>query len=326
MTHPSRKYKKIFVRQHGEYSCGLACLSMIIKYHGGHARQEDLRAISGTTIQGTSLLGLYQAAKKLHLTPEAYEADMEVLKTIRTPVILHVIKDRKIEHYVVCFGFENNKFIIGDPAEKIVYLSENELKDIWQSKALLVLEPDTGFVRQASEKKEKRLWFREMIKEDYPFLMSALVLGVIIAALGLVTAVFSQKLIDDLLPSKNHEKIILGILLFFILLIARSGLDFLRNIFILRQTRNMNNRLLDHFFSKILYLPKSFFDATKTGEIIARTHDSRRIQQTVSYIASNVFIDVLVLLLSIGYLFFYSWKMALIAAGCIPFFALCRKD
>ena len=88
----------------------------------------------------------------------------------------------------------------------------------------------------------------------------------------------------------------------------------------IRQMRNMNNRLVDSFFSKILYLPKSFFDSVKTGEIIARMGDSRRIQQTVSYIVGGVLIEILVLFFSIGYLFFYSWQMALIASVCIPFF------
>ncbi|MDR1583321.1 MAG: peptidase domain-containing ABC transporter [Prevotellaceae bacterium] len=318
----SKYLKEIFTRQHGEYSCGLACLTMIIKYYGGNVRQEDLRSISGTTVQGTSLLGLYQAAGKLHLTPEAYEADMESLKTIHTPVILHVIKDKKIEHYVVCFGFEDDKFIIGDPADKLICLSEMELNAIWQSRALLILQPGDGFVRQDFEKKEKRMWFQNIINEDYPLLVTAVILGIIISVLGLVTAIFSQKLIDDLLPSKNYEKIILGILLFFFLLIARSGLDFLRNMFMLRQTRDMNNRLIDSFFSKILYLPKSFFDSTKTGEIITRMHDSRRIQQTLSYVVGSVLIDALALLFSIGYLLFYSWHMALFASVCIPFFIL----
>jgi ATP-binding cassette subfamily B protein len=318
----AKNFKKIFTRQHGEYSCGLACLTMIIKYYGGNVRQEELRSISGTSQQGTSLLGLYQAAEKLNLTPEAYEADMESLKTIHTPTILHVVKDQKIEHYVVCFGFKNNRFIIGDPGETIIYLSENELNTIWQSKALLKLEPEADFIRQNFEKKEKWIWLQEIIKEDYPLLVTAFLLGAIIAVLGLITAVFSQKLIDDLLPSKNYEKIVLGILLFFILLIARSGLDFLRSIFLLRQTRNMNNRLVDNFFSKILYLPQSFFDATKTGEIITRMNDSRRIQQTLSYIVGSVLIDVLAILFSIGYLLFYSWQMALIASACIPFFTL----
>jgi ATP-binding cassette subfamily B protein len=84
----------------------------------------------------------------------------------------------------------------------------------------------------------------------------------------------------------------------------------------------MNNRLIDSFFSKILYLPKSFFDSTKTGEIITRMNDSRRIQQTLLYIVGSVLIDMLTLLFAIAYLLFYSWKMALIALACMPFFTL----
>lgn len=322
MTKNVRKYKKLFVRQHSRFSCGLACLSMLVKYHGGNARQEDLRNISGTTIQGTTLLGLYQAAEKLNFTPSAYEADLNSLKLLNSPVILHVVKNQRLEHYVVCFGYENNQFIIGDPDSGITYLKEVELDEMWQSKALLLLEPATEFVKSSSERTEKRQWLREIIKEDYPVLTVAFILGVIISALGLTTAIFSQKLIDDLLPSKNFEKIILGIILFFILLIAGSGLNYLRSIFMLRQTKNMNNRLVDSFFSKILYLPKSFFDSMKTGEIITRMNDSRRIQQTLSYIVGSVLIEVLVLFFSILYLWIYSWKMALVAAACIPFFAL----
>jgi ATP-binding cassette subfamily B protein len=69
-------------------------------------------------------------------------------------------------------------------------------------------------------------------------------------------------------------------------------------------------------------LPKSFFDSTKTGEIIARMNDSRRIQQTLLYIIGGVLIDALTLIFAIIYLLFYSWKMALIALACMPFFAL----
>jgi len=318
-----KELRKIFTRQYGEFSCGLACLSMIVKYYGGYARQEDLRNISGTSLAGTSLLGLYQAAEKLHFAPEGYEADMDSLKSVDSPVILHIIKEQRIEHYAVCFGYENNRFIIGDPGERAIsYWTEKELNDCWKSKALLLLKPATAFVRQTSEKKEKQQWLKNIIQEDISILAVAFILGVVIAVMGLATAVFSQKLIDDLLPSKNYEKIIVGILLFFILLLARSGLDFLRSIFMLRQTKSMNNRFIDYFFSKILYLPKFFFDSTKTGEIIVRMNDSRRIQQTVSYVAGSVLIDALTLLFSIGFLLFYSWKMALIASACIPFFIL----
>jgi len=317
-----KNYKKIFVKQHGDFACGLACLAMIIKYHGGNARQEDLRNISGTTIQGTSLLGLYQAATKLNFTANGYEANTDSLKSISVPAILHVVKNHNLEHYMVCFGFEDGKFIIGDPGWGILRMSESELDAIWNSKALLKLEPTEKFKKEIFDKKEKYNWLKNIIKDDYPILTVALFLGIIVASLGLAMAIFSQKLIDDLLPSKNYEKIILGIVLFFALLIFRSGLDYIRNVFMARQTRDLNNRLVDSFFSKILYLPKFFFDSTKTGEIIARMNDSRRIQQTLSFIVGDVLINVLILFFSIGYLFFYSWKMALIASVCIPLFAI----
>jgi ATP-binding cassette subfamily B protein len=319
---PVKKLQKIFTQQHGEFSCGLACLSMLVKYHGGNARQEDLRSISGTTLQGTTMLGLYQAAEKLNLEPNAYQADTEQLKSIDRPAILHIVKDKKTAHYIVCFGFDGKDFTVADPAEGIRQISEMELDELWQSKALLLPSPNADFVRSKAERNEKYAWLLQITREDFPLLTVAFILGAIIAALGLTSAVFSQRLIDNLLPTRDFGKIILGIMLFFVLLVARSGLDFLRSVFMLRQTRGMNNRLIDSFFSKILYLPKSFFDSVKTGEIIARMNDSRRIQQTLSYIVGSVLIEFLLLLFAIVYLWIYSWKMALIASACIPFFAL----
>jgi ATP-binding cassette subfamily B protein len=72
--------KKTFTKQYSQFYCGLACLTSIVKYHGGEITQEKLRDSSGTTLQGTSLLGLYQSAQKLGFEVTGYEADMENLK------------------------------------------------------------------------------------------------------------------------------------------------------------------------------------------------------------------------------------------------------
>ena len=319
---PIEEYKKVFVRQHGDFSCGLACLSTIIRYYGGDIKQEDLRSISGTTIQGTTLLGLYQAAEKVYLKPEGYSASIEDLKKLEHPTILHVIKNKNQQHFIVCFGCEKDKFIVADPAWGVLAMSADELEAIWQSKTLLLLKPTDKFVKTESDKRNKLRWFQSMLKDDYPLLITAFVLGTLISILGLTTAVFSQKLIDDLLPSKDFERIGIGIALFFVLLLFRSGLEYLRNIFIARQGRDFNNRLVDKFFSKILFLTKSFFDSIKTGEIVARMNDSRRIQQTISYTVSSAMIDILILIISIIFLLVYSWKMALMALVCIPFYVL----
>ncbi len=314
-----KELKKIFVRQHGEFSCGLACLAMVIRYFGGDIRQEGLRSTTGTSMQGTSMLGLHQASEKLGLNSKGYISSLKDLQTIEAPCILHVVVNR-MEHFVVYFGMRRGKFIIADPGSELKALSENEVNEIWKSKALLQFKKTEKFIRKASEKKDRQQWLFGILKEDTAILSSAFILGVIIAILGLATAVFSQKLIDELIPSKNGMRLFSGISLFFLLLLGKAGIEYLRSSFLMRQARDFNIRMANAFLSKILYLPKSFFDSVKTGEIISRMSDSRRIQQTVGYIAGNVLIDILVLITSVVFLSLYSWKMSLIALSCIPFF------
>jgi len=49
---------KSFVLQQDQSDCGVTCLLSIIKFHGGDSSLEHLRKISGTSKQGTTLLGL----------------------------------------------------------------------------------------------------------------------------------------------------------------------------------------------------------------------------------------------------------------------------
>jgi len=301
-----RHISKTFVKQYSQFYCGLACLASVVKYYGGETTQEKLRETSGTTLNGTSLLGLYQAAQKLGFVVGAFEADIQNLKELKEPVILHIVKDQTLEHFVVCYGFKNGKFIIGDPATGIEYYDENELENVWKSKALLQLTPGDGFVTQKKESENKRTWFLQLIKDDYPILAIAAFLGVVISALGLATAIFSQKLIDHILPEENIRTLIFGVTIFGVILLARSVIAYIRGIFLVRQSRDMNNRLVNGFFSKLLFLPKPFFDSTTTGDMVARLNDASHIQKVVVYLSRQVIIDVLVVLISASYIFAYS--------------------
>lgn len=312
--------KKTFVKQHSQFYCGLACLASIVKFYGGETTQEILRETSGTTINGTSLLGLYQAAQKLGFEVAGYEADIKNLKEFGVPVILHIVKEEKLEHFVVCYGFENGKFTIGDPGWGVTQYSEEELEAVWKSKALLKLLPGKNFVTQKNEAQSKRTWFLELLKDDYPVLGIAAFLGIVISVLSLATAIFSQKLIDNILPEKNIRNLIFGVVIFSIILLARALISYVRSIFLIRQSREMNTRLISNFFGKLLFLPKTFFDSTSTGDMVARLNDVSRIQKVVVYLTSQIVIDVLVVFVTSGYIFFYSISTGLISLLSIPVF------
>lgn len=317
-----RKVSKTFTRQHSQFYCGLACLASLVKYYGGETTQEKLREESGTTLNGTSMLGLYQAAQKLGFEVGGYEAEIRNLKELEVPVILHIIKDKKLEHFVICYGFEKGKFIIGDPGAGIEQYNEEKLTEAWQSKTLLKLVPGENFVTKKTESQSKRTWFIQLIKDDYPVLGIAAFLGVVNSVLGLATAIFSQKLIDQILPEKNIRNLVFGVIIFGIILVARALIAYVRGIFLVRQSKEMNTRLISSFFGKLLFLPKPFFDSTSTGDMVARMNDASRIQKVVVHLSSQMVIDVLVVLVSAGYIFFYSVSTGLIGLLSIPVFGL----
>lgn len=134
--------------QQGHSDCGVACLSSIVHYHGGEITLEKLRELSGTSIQGTTLLGIYQAAQQLGFEAEALQSEsINNLIELDDPAILHVLIDNRLQHYFVFYGFENDKAVIGDPAKGIILYSKEELNQLWQSKALLKLTLTSNFIK-----------------------------------------------------------------------------------------------------------------------------------------------------------------------------------
>jgi ATP-binding cassette, subfamily C, bacteriocin exporter len=321
-AHNIRHIKKTFVKQHSRFYCGLACLASAVRFHGGEITQEKLREDSGTTLNGTSMLGLFQAAQKLGFEVSGYEAEIQNLKELTEPAILHIVKNKNLEHFVVCYGFNNGSFTIGDPAIGITHYPVSELISVWKSKTLLKLTPGKYFITRKNDSKNKRVWFFQLVKPDYPVLGIAAFLGIIISALGLATAIFSQKLIDQILPGHDTRTLASGLIIFAVIFIARAFISYVRTVFLVRQSREMNIRLISCFFGKLLFLPKSFFDSTSTGDMVARMNDAGSIQKTVVYLSSQVIIDLLIVVVSSGYIFVYSVSTRLLSLFSIPVFFL----
>lgn len=309
--------------------CGAACLLSVINFYKGSNSVEKIRELSGTTKQGTTMLGLYQAANQLGFTADGCEADMQVLINHKQPVILHTLIKNQRQHYIICYGYNKKEgFLIGDPGKGIYNLSEQELEKIWISKTCLTLIPNLNFITQKVKQNDQKKWFLALLKDDYKLIAISILLGILVAGLGLAMALFSQKLIDDILPSNNIKKLISGIILLAILLFARVGISVLRQYFTLQQSKDFNNRINNNFFSSLLKLPKPFFDTRQTGELVSRLNDTQRIQNVIKTLSNSLIIDILSIIISLIFLFNYSWKLAIILIINLPvyFYIIYRNN
>jgi ABC-type bacteriocin/lantibiotic exporter with double-glycine peptidase domain len=238
-------------------------------------------------------------------------------------VHFHVIKDQRLQHYVVCYGYDQTKetFQIGDPGEPDVsYWTEDQLLTVWQSKALLLLKADATAQKEVAEKPGQWAWIKGLVEEDVPLLSVALAMGMVLAVLGLATAIFSQQLLDTILPDKDSSRLFLGAGMLLLLLLARSAVQYLRSLLLLRQSFDFNLRIIDYFYGRLLELPKSFFDNRKTGDLIARMNDTQRIQRAVSNILASVIIDALMVLVASGAIIWFDWEIGLASLVWLPVF------
>lgn len=315
--------QKTHTLQLDQSDCGSACLLSIIKFYEGNSSLEKIRELSGTTKQGTTLLGLYQAANQLGFTADGCEADIQTLIEHKKPVILHVVIENQLQHYIVCYKYnEKEGFYIGDPGKGIYTLSISELEKIWLSKTCLIIEPNHHFITEKTQRNDQKKWFLDLLREDYKLIWISVLLGIFVAGLGLAMALFSQKLIDDILPSNNIKKLVSGIILLGILLSARIGISFLRQYFVIKQSKEFNNRINNFFFSFLLKLPKSFFDTRKTGELVARLNDTQRIQNVIKILANSLIVDILAIIISFVFLLTYSSKLGLFCVFSLPAYFL----
>jgi len=318
----SRQIGNSFVLQKNQSDCGVACLSSIIKFYGGNPNQEKLRIESGTTKQGTTLLGLYQTALKVGFNSEGMQADITYLRQIKNPVILHVIIGNSLQHYVVCYHSHEDKYLIGDPSTGIRWVGEKELQQIWQTKKLLLLKPNNDqFIRSQNERKLQWKWFVDLIQNDSTILTTILVIGIAVAILSIATSVFAQVLIDKLIPSNNHVRIFMSIGFVLLLLFAKGYMNYIRQMLMLKQGLDINVRTTNSFFSSLLLVPMTFFSTRKTGDIVARLNDISKIQQTITYLFGELLINILILIVSFIAIFLYSHLIAFVLLCGIPIFA-----
>lgn len=331
---PKRIIEKTFIIQHDSSDCGVACLRSVIRYYGGDFSFETLRELSGTNREGTTLLGLFEAAQKTGFEAAGSRIHSSELATITSPAILHVVIQEDQLHYVVWYGrttqeadkTENKSLsalhLIGDPAKGVVEMSEQELMTIWQSKVCLTLTPNSDFVTARVRKRKKWEWFKTLIRDDIGLLSITAVLGLLVASAGLAMAIFSQKLIDSILPLKNHNKLFLGVLFVSFILLVRICLDALRAYILLKQSQLFNNRINERFQKVLLSLPKLFFDNRSSGDLVARMNDIARIQEVIGQLAGHVLVDLLIIVASCCVLFAYSWQAATMVLISLPLFGL----
>jgi ABC-type multidrug transport system fused ATPase/permease subunit len=109
----------------------------------------------------------------------------------------------------------------------------------------------------------------------------------------------------------------------FVLFAFQAIFSFFRVVIFTNVTENALRDLRNDAFSRLIYMPIDFYNKNKVGELTSRmSADITQIQETMKTTIAEFFRQIVVVLGSILFLLFISWKLALIMLGTVPVMAI----
>ena len=146
----------------------------------------------------------------------------------------------------------------------------------------------------------------------FPYLMGKL-LGA-----GAATSNMSEAI--GLIDMSNINNVAIAL---FVLFGFQSLFSFIRVVLFNNVTENALRDLRNDAFSKLVYMPMDFFNRNKVGELTSRLYtDITQIQETLRTTIAEFFRQIIIVVGGILFLFFISWKLALIMLGTVPVMAI----
>lgn len=299
-----KRYKRSWVKTPTMYQmeateCGAAALAMILGYYGCFIPLEQLRIETGVSRDGCNARNILKAARKFGLTCKGYSKSMEDLSEMRTPSIIHW----NFNHFVVFEGFKGGCPYINDPAVGRRKLAVEDLDDSFTG-IVLTFEPNETF-----QKRERISTFpgfvRERLKGQRTAVAALVAAGLLLVVPGLVTPVFSQIFIDDILLAGSSDW--LGALL-----IAMAGTILFQGLFtwyrglvLIRLQSKMALVSVHKFLYRMFRLPIVFFDQRYAGDLSQRVDNNNNVSDflggELAETALNLFVACFYLILMLVY-------------------------
>lgn len=302
-----------FYKQAEGKDCGPTCIKIIAKYHKKTIPIQKLRNLSITTREGTTLLGLSDAAEQIGFRTLGARVNLSKLSKLPLPCIIHW----GTYHYVVLYKVKSDRYYISDPAHGLIQYDKKEFIKGWVGKGnaekleigiVLLLQPTPKFYSKDYKEEIKQSYNLNFLFKylfQYKKFIYQLIIGLVVASLlQLMFPFLTQSIVD--IGIKNQDINFIYLILFaqVALFLGRTSVEIIRSWILLHLSTRINISLISDFFHKLMKLPLSYFDVKLTGDLMQRINDHQRIERILTTSSLSVLFS-LVNILIFGFVLLY---------------------
>ncbi|MEG4502254.1 peptidase domain-containing ABC transporter [Microcoleus sp. F6_B4] len=303
-----------FIQQQSAADCGATCLAMISEYWGKKFSLNYLRELAAIGRSGASLKSLAKAAERMGFQTRPVRASLTPLRN-QNPWIAHW----QGNHYVAVYRFKNQQVLVADPAAGKRWMSIKSFTENWTGYAL-ILDPTAELYRNHTAE-HQGIKLKNFVGIVWPYraaIAQILLLSLLLQVFGLVTPLFTQVILDQVVVSKSIVTLhvfAIGLLLFSV---WRTLLGATRQYLLDYLSNRIDLTLISGFISHALTLPIEFFESRQVGDILTRVQENQKIQAFLTRQAITAWLDALMAVVYIGLMVYYNWRLALLVLALIP--------
>ncbi|EOG9282300.1 peptidase domain-containing ABC transporter [Acinetobacter baumannii] len=298
--------------------CGLACLAMISSYYGHYETIFTLRQKYSVSIKGSSLSDLIKIAGKINLNSRPLRLEMDELSKLRLPCIIHI----NMDHFVVLVSV-NKKIEVIDPSLGKRFYSIDEFSDIFTGIALEIW-PNSKF--EKNEKKEIFNFFH--LLHDLKSLLSSfsyiLILAVVLEILGLVSPLYMQFVLDNVIPEGDRQLLLTLTIAFFMLMIFNIIITTTQTLIGMFVSSTLNVQWKSNVLNHLVNISNEYFFKRHLGDIISRFNSIDPIQSTLTSTFIITLLNACLAIFTLCLMFYFSAQLALITLIAMVLYLLLK--
>jgi ATP-binding cassette subfamily B protein RaxB len=299
--------------------CGLVCLAMVADHYGMRCDLEWFRERFITTQRGVTIKQLNDMATDLGFASRALQVDLENLRHMRTPCVLHW----EMKHFVVLAKCGRSGVLIFDPAKGKRRLSWNEVGQAYTGIALELI-PGPTFAKQDIRTSRSFTSILGKLHGITGPVVHLLTFALYLELCGLVLPLFSKWVMDDVLPGADYDLFVLLVAAQLLVTLIRSITQLLRSRTVNYLTAEMMLQWGSGLIARLLRLPIPYFEKRSLGDINNRFSSYSAIVRSLTNGAIEMVLDGAMGVLSLIVLYVISPLMAALSAGFLILYVLVK--
>lgn len=316
------RYK--YVSQIDMRDCGVAALASVAKHYGSHFSLAHLRELAKTSKEGTTALGIVEAAKKIGFETRAIQANMELfgMPDIPYPCIVHVNKQGKLQHYYVVYKAKKDSLIIGDPDPSVgvIKMAKADFAKEWTGVAIFLAPAPT--YKPHKDKKNGLSSFLPIIFKQKALLTYIVLASLLVTIINIVGSYYLQGILDEYIPNQLQSTLSIVSIGLVVTYIMQQIMSFSQQYLLVVLSQRLTIDVILSYIRHIFELPMSFFATRRTGEVISRFTDANSIIDALASTILSIFLDVSILIIVGSVLILQNAKLFFLTLVALPIYAI----